>query len=346
MINIILSKELFKPQQVYSSTSTKQIFEKLAHSSIMRLNKNSMDKLYDLMTMGFKRQIISCNDPQQYFVVTLNHLESIRHLVNDPNVDDLIQVAVDKTVETYSQLNPGQWLTIKYTMMRFFQDKKVKVSLFLQQSLQVADGFLVLSNDGKLPAGTEMPGTIRFYEGGSVEVTRSFEAVNGYGCVESIEPLDLECTHGLNMYSKDKIETQSESKTPPTKGFLAAAARALSQLDRTAVEKIKTNPSMASQSSKSTAKQELTMLQDLLGMNDSKRTETRGFRINLFPDSTDMKGADSKDGGNFIHFDIDARADAKTLARYMEDLDLNDDASSKFTADEEEDLLSLMDSVK
>ena len=41
--------ELFKPQEVYTAAATKQIFEKLAHSSIMRLNKTSMDKLYVLL---------------------------------------------------------------------------------------------------------------------------------------------------------------------------------------------------------------------------------------------------------------------------------------------------------
>lgn len=66
--------ELFKPQEMYSTASTKQIFEKLAHSSIMRLNKSSMDKLYDLMTMGFKYQMASSASPEQYLHVTLNHL--------------------------------------------------------------------------------------------------------------------------------------------------------------------------------------------------------------------------------------------------------------------------------
>ena len=46
--------ELFKPQEVYSQRATRQIFDKLAHSSIMRLSESSMDKLYDLMTMGME----------------------------------------------------------------------------------------------------------------------------------------------------------------------------------------------------------------------------------------------------------------------------------------------------
>jgi hypothetical protein len=39
---------------MYTMQSTKQIFEKLAHSSIMKLNATSMQKLFDLMLMGVK----------------------------------------------------------------------------------------------------------------------------------------------------------------------------------------------------------------------------------------------------------------------------------------------------
>ena len=38
-------------------------------------------QLYDLMTMGFKHQIISCTSPTQLLQVTLNHMETVRGLV-------------------------------------------------------------------------------------------------------------------------------------------------------------------------------------------------------------------------------------------------------------------------
>lgn len=38
-------EELFRPQELYPKKAVKQIFEKLAHSSIMRLNEASMDKV-------------------------------------------------------------------------------------------------------------------------------------------------------------------------------------------------------------------------------------------------------------------------------------------------------------
>jgi len=37
--------ELFRSQEMYSVEATRQIFDRLAHSSIMRLNKASMDKV-------------------------------------------------------------------------------------------------------------------------------------------------------------------------------------------------------------------------------------------------------------------------------------------------------------
>ena len=44
MYNPKFLTELFRSQDVYSLASTRQIFDRLAHSSIMRLNESSMDK--------------------------------------------------------------------------------------------------------------------------------------------------------------------------------------------------------------------------------------------------------------------------------------------------------------
>lgn len=45
MFNSKFVDELFKAQEIYSNASTRQIFDRLAHSSIMRLNESSMDKV-------------------------------------------------------------------------------------------------------------------------------------------------------------------------------------------------------------------------------------------------------------------------------------------------------------
>ena len=57
--------ELFKPQPAYTQRSMRRIMDKLAHSSIMRLSESSMDKLYDLVTMGLKYQLVTCREPEE-----------------------------------------------------------------------------------------------------------------------------------------------------------------------------------------------------------------------------------------------------------------------------------------
>ena len=90
MYNKMFIDELFRPQDVYSMHSTRQIFDRLAHSSIMRLNESSMDKLFDLMTMGFKYQMLACSYPQELLFVTLNHLYQLRAKVEDSDVCPLV----------------------------------------------------------------------------------------------------------------------------------------------------------------------------------------------------------------------------------------------------------------
>lgn len=45
-----------KPQDLYTIPSIRLLFDRIVHSSIMRLNEQSMDKLYDLILMGLKYQ--------------------------------------------------------------------------------------------------------------------------------------------------------------------------------------------------------------------------------------------------------------------------------------------------
>ena len=157
--------------------STRQIFDRLAHSSIMRLNESSMDKvsapcagsacwlggacvcrrglpprlpigcsltrprisaqLYDLITMGFKYQLIASSYPQELVHVTLNHLYQLRAKVEGAAavaalIDDAIRLVNDK----YAAMSVLEFAGLKHTLCRFFADKKVTASLFLQDGLQ------------------------------------------------------------------------------------------------------------------------------------------------------------------------------------------------------------------
>ena len=53
-----------------------------------------LPQLYDLMTMGFKHQILGCTCPTQLLQVTLNHMETVRSLVEGNPVVELIEEAI------------------------------------------------------------------------------------------------------------------------------------------------------------------------------------------------------------------------------------------------------------
>mmetsp|Transcript_4215 Transcript_4215/g.7157 ORF Transcript_4215/g.7157 Transcript_4215/m.7157 type:complete len:96 (+) Transcript_4215:168-455(+) len=74
--------EVFRPQKMISLIETRQIFVRLAHSSIMRLNESSMQKLFDLMLMGLKLQTLQCCYPEEITHVTVNHLDTMANMID------------------------------------------------------------------------------------------------------------------------------------------------------------------------------------------------------------------------------------------------------------------------
>lgn len=112
MFNEKFVEELFKPQPLYTNASVRGIFDRLVHSSIMRLSESSMDKvsplqsngftysiplqLYDLMVMGFKYQLMNCKYPEELLQVTLNHLNTVKDMIENSQLQTKIDAAVKR----------------------------------------------------------------------------------------------------------------------------------------------------------------------------------------------------------------------------------------------------------
>lgn len=255
MFSEVFLRELFKPQEVYTNRATRAVFDRLAHSSIMRLNKTSMDKLYDLMTMGFKLQTLHAVEPAQLLTVTLNHLDSLKALLSGVGpVRDLLDMAAAMSRARYEAMRPGELWRLKHALCRFFQDRRIKVSLFLQDGLQSMDGTLVLTFAGPLPVGTEIPGTLRYYHGHSGSAAAGAAGAGGAGAggragaagpgaaskTEHIAALALPgaftatarevraaCRLGENIYAKDRsgaAASASNNAANAAAGSGAAAA--------------------------------------------------------------------------------------------------------------------------
>ena len=145
--------ELFKPQFLYKDRNVRQIFDKLAHSSIMKLNETSMGKLYSLMVMGVKYQVVRVATPGHVLDVTIEHLEQLKRMCASEITDSLLDYCLESCQTCYGRFSPGDWCLCRQQLLSFFSTRRVRVSIFLQRDLQGQDGTLRLEHGGPLTSG-------------------------------------------------------------------------------------------------------------------------------------------------------------------------------------------------
>jgi hypothetical protein len=323
--------ELFRPQPMHSIEQTRAVFDRLAHASIMRLNKSSMDKLYDLMTMGCKYQIMSCASPDQMLQVTLNHLDALTALIKGSTASPLVALCTRKFLQTYKDFTKSQWRRLRQALCSFFQDRKVKVSLFLADGIQFTDGTIIISHGGVLPEHGQTPGTIKYYdEDGTVRNEDHVQTVNNTRCKEPTggDPFsqDRPVTLGRNLYSKDRVKTGgNKAANSPLKSVSNSEDY---EPDAQAAVKAST---------------ELNSLARLMGQG--KKANTGKFDLNLFPgqDNDDDLNSSNTNESSFIKFDLDDVKTSNPKNTLKAELDgWGDEATEDAPVD---DLLSMMDAL-
>ncbi|GLC39781.1 hypothetical protein PLESTF_000883200 [Pleodorina starrii] len=203
--------KLFAPQDIYTVSQTRKIFDRLAHSSIMRLSESSMDKLFDLMMMGFKYQLLCSTKLDQMLEVTLLHLATIRSIVEglpDKSSAPLIGVVEGLAARAYRGLPAGHGHLVRQTLLRFFQDKRVKVSLFLQEGIQSSLGRIILPSPHN-----DYVGTVTTYSmTGALEGQDKFKVKSA--SIDRQEFFVHPAPLGTNLYNKDRAKVVP----PPRKG--------------------------------------------------------------------------------------------------------------------------------
>ncbi|OQS00079.1 hypothetical protein THRCLA_06250 [Thraustotheca clavata] len=330
MYNTKFITELFRPHHMYSNLSTRQIFDRLAHSSIMRLNQSSMDKLYGLMRMGFKYNILACSSADQLVQVTMNHLQSIKSIVQMEEATTLIEETILLTANVYGSMTHGNFLLLKQNLCRFFQDVRIKVSLFLQSSIQNPDGTFTVRSDGPVASGGDVPGTVRYFdERGKVMDKDMFELKNAIGAIPVDDGPLLSrdpnlCPYGENLYApnakpgnKSVAEMTADAKKLGAKGLGSKA------------------DDCQPKHYKVTAEDGLNLLADLLG-NSSNESEVKPFKINLFAeDPNDDDGGKELDEQVEV-IKIDALSEHKSSRQYLDDLDMESKTRDGKKGDEDD----------
>ncbi|KAM3595879.1 uncharacterized protein V6R79_004471 [Siganus canaliculatus] len=324
--------ELLKPQQLYSHRTMKTVLTRLAHASIMRLNPASMDRLYELMVMAFKHQVFLCPRPKDMLLISYNHIDTVRELVKDtPVVVNQVDETHRKIIEVYSSLSEGEFQLLRQTLLIFFQDMHVRVSLFLQNQVQNPNGRFALSTSGPVPHGVDVPGLIRTFDSKGREASRS-EFPTGGSYTSPIREGSFELhgdrviTLGRNMYSMKLPEETNTSKASSVK--------------------TDNSPNLL-------AKEELNLLARLMGSMKTKDSPAAegGFRINLFLTDEEEEKAGASGGAEELLsgvINIQAMQDeqvATALAQIAGQFTEQEEESENPVCNKGEDLLAMMDDL-
>ncbi|KAL9650561.1 hypothetical protein ABK040_004778 [Willaertia magna] len=327
-------RELIKPQPLYSDASVRQIFEKLAHSSIMRLSASSMGKLYDLMIMGVKYNIMCCSQPQELVQFTFNHLDEMENIVGkDDDSQSAIEArkclhtAIGEITEITKKLTLYDFFMCRQALLEFVQERNIKVSIFLTCEIQSrTDGSFSVPVCCEYPLGFERPGTVKYFENGLIRETTECDShpMKNYSC-NCKNHLNTEIRTSclaVNYYSaevKAKKETREEKVVEEEAPTEQSAEKVVSNYDST---------------------KELNYLASLIG--GAKESHKDSFKVNLFT-SFDYfdNGEEDMDEGmaqkttpqELLQFDCRSSKKTSTI-----DFEVN---NSK--VEEENDLLDLMD---
>ncbi|KAM6216607.1 protein OSCP1 isoform 1-T1 [Rhynchocyon petersi] len=334
MFNRKFMEELFKPQELYSKKALRTVYDRLAHASIMRLNQASMDKLYDLMTMAFKYQVLLCPRPKDVLLVTFNHLDSIKKFIQDsPTILNQVDETFRLLIEVYGSLSAGEFQLIRQTLLTFFQDLHIRVSIFLKDKVQNSNGRFVLPVSGPVPWGIEVPGLIRIFDNKGKEVKKvEFQHGGNYVTASKEGSFELYGDRvlklGTNMYSVNR----------PMETHMSGASKNLASRTE---ESIAPNP---------LAKEELNFLARLIGGMDCKKPSgpEPGFRLNLFTtDEEEEQAALTRpEELSYEVINIQATQDQQRreeLSRIMGEFAITD--QPQWSTNKGDDLLAMMDEL-
>ncbi|KAJ9577112.1 hypothetical protein L9F63_006320 [Diploptera punctata] len=348
MLNERFLVQLFKPQTVYNKAALRKLFEDLAHASIMRLDKESMDKLYDLMIMAFKYQVVMVRQPLELIHITLNHLDAIRTYITTEFLQAQVKSTYQMLMKMYAHLSIGEMQTLRYNLLNFLQGHRIRVSVFLRQKVQNADGTFIIPTSGPVPAGCEVPGFIKYYdENGEVCEIKRFPSGGEY--TAALEPGSMELDGnrgtnlGCNIYKVPvTIETSPMNTNYDTDNQLS---NNVASGDRAQYQNLEADGFRL-------GKEELNLLMAQLLGSQAEQKQTFNsrevIRLNLFGAEDDESNFASQTEEfslkNFIHIDARNRNSTAALEKVYGEMTLRkEDAETSDNRDD--DLLELLDSM-
>ncbi|XP_062557086.1 protein OSCP1 isoform X2 [Armigeres subalbatus] len=122
---------------------TRILLTDIACCSLMRLDVNSMDKLWDLMIMIFKWQMNLTNKSAQILMdLTFRHLDGIGRLIPEMRKQILIDNVKKSLIEMWEPLCEDDQTIVHRRVYKWLKPYTTKISILIRMGLQKSDANL------------------------------------------------------------------------------------------------------------------------------------------------------------------------------------------------------------
>lgn len=137
----VISK-LFEPKPILGLEYIKSLLFQICHCSIITLDISSFTKLYEMILIGIKKQMLTMVNMQGIYHMTMNHLTTIGKIVKDKSLFTNIANEFEKL---FNNMTNYDYYMIRCFILNSLNPKNVKVSFYLQDNSQSNDGNLIVS---------------------------------------------------------------------------------------------------------------------------------------------------------------------------------------------------------
>jgi hypothetical protein len=147
---------LLIPQEPLAIATFKDLFRKLAHSSIMKLDAASMDKLLYLILMTVKKELFLTSSPLELFPLTLGNLQTLQHYARGTDSEQLLEANIGLFRAAATSYSFLQYQELKEYLLTLLENYQTKVINFHESGHQNQQGkltFVRRNHHNELPLG-------------------------------------------------------------------------------------------------------------------------------------------------------------------------------------------------
>ncbi|EFN81721.1 Protein OSCP1 [Harpegnathos saltator] len=139
LLNPKILTSIFEESPMVGIPQLRSTLECVALSSIMKLDKSSMNKLFDLMIMMVKYQLTAATGPREVILITLNHIDAMRDMVSDVNAQKCVTLVHQMIVDFYGCLTFDDVWSARQSCLKELEPYNIRVSILLRRGLQNED---------------------------------------------------------------------------------------------------------------------------------------------------------------------------------------------------------------